>query len=180
MKTIFMITIALLFVVGLNTSCQTNSANQNNALNQVNKANSNANQTTNQANKPETNTVVNDTKPETNSSDSSSANTPTAAYKAAYAARKNKDIKALKQLISKDMFEFFEMMGEGKPNAVDEGLKELVETPQGSSDETRNEKITGDSATLEYLDKKGAWKTMDLVKEDGKWKLTIGKMKNDK
>ena len=42
------------------------------------------------------------------------------------------------------MFEFFEMMGDNKPNAVDEGLKEMCESPQGASDDSRNEKITGD------------------------------------
>ena len=101
-------------------------------------------------------------------------------YYAAYAARKNKDIKTLKQFISKDMFEFFEILGEGKPNPLDEGLKEFAESPQNASDECRNEKIKGDTATLEYLDEKGAWKTMDLVKEDGGWKLTIAKMDNGK
>lgn len=177
MKTIFTLTIAAL----LATACQTNPTTTNNTANQTaNKAVSNANQNTNQANKPETNTTANDAKPETNTASSSSASTPTAAYKAAYAARKNKDIKALKQLIAKDMFEFFEILGEGKPNAVEEGLKQMAEQPQGSSDETRNEKITGDTATLQYLNAKGTWETMDLVKEDGAWKLTIAKMDDDK
>lgn len=181
MKTILTIIFAALFAVGL-AACQTNSATTNNAANQTaNKANTTANQNTNQVNKPETNTNANDSKTETNSTASSpAATTPTTAYKAAFAARKNKDIKALKQLISKDMFEFFEMMGDNKPNAVDDGLKELVETPQGASDESRNEKITGDTATLQYLDKAGVWKTMDLVKENGGWKLTIAKMDSGK
>ena len=180
MKTILTITFAALFAVGL-AACQTNSATTNNAANQTaNKATTNATTNTNQANKPETNTTANDTKTESNSTASNSPSTPTAAYKAAYAARKNKDIKTLKQLISKDMFEFFEMMDDNKPNAVDEGLKEMCESPQGASDESRNEKITGDKATLEYLDKSGAWKTMDLVKENGGWKLTIAKMDGDK
>lgn len=172
MKTIFILTIATLFTSSLMTGCQqTNSANQ-----AANKATTNTNQNTNQANKSETNTTANETKSETNTTAASSASTPTAAYKAAYAARKNKDIKALKQLFSKDMFEFFEILGGDKPNAVDEGIKELVETPQGPSDDTRNEKITGDTATVEYIDQKGEWKTMDFVKEDGSWKLTIAKM----
>lgn len=181
-NTIFILTIGFL----LATACQTNPTTTNNTVNQnVNKTNATTNQNTAQANKPETNTAVNEAKTESNTAASSSVSTPTAAYKAAYAARKNKDIKALKQLISKDMFEFFEMMGEGKPNAVDEGLKEMCETPQGASDDARNEKIKGDTATIEYLDAKGEWHTMDLVKEDGSWKLTIAKMnqsegKNDK
>lgn len=171
MKTILILTItALLF-----TACQTNSATQTNAVNQT--ANKKAANNSNQENKLETNAAANEApKIETNSTTSVSASTPTAAYKAAYAARKNKDIKALKQLISKDMFEFFAMLGEGKPNPVDEGLKEMAEQPQGATDESRNEKITGDKATLEYLDAKGEWHTMDFVKEDGAWKLTIPKI----
>lgn len=74
------------------------------------------------------------------------------------------------------MLEFFAILGDGKPNAVDEGLKEMFETPQGPSDETRNEKITGNTATIEYRDPKGAWKIMDFIKEDGVWKMTIPKM----
>lgn len=105
------------------------------------------------------------------------ADTPTNAYKAAYAARKNKDIKALRGMIAKDMEEFFEIFSEGKKGdeAVDEGLRQMCEQPQGPSDDSRNEKITGNTATLEYLNIKGDWHTMDFVKEDGKWKLTIPK-----
>ncbi len=167
----------------LSTACQTNSTTTNNAANQTaNKANTNAPQNTNQANKPETNVVANEAKTETNSNStvSSSATTPTATYKAAYAARKNKDIKALKQLISKEMFEFFEILGEGKPNPLDEGLKEMMEQPQGSSDETRNEKISGNTATLQYRNAKNEWETGDFVKEDGMWKMTIPEMDDEK
>ncbi|MEK7724553.1 MAG: hypothetical protein AAB336_09420 [Acidobacteriota bacterium] len=176
-NTIFILaTVALLSI-----ACQNNSATTNNTTNQVaNKMAANANQNTNQANKPETNTAANDVKSEMNTSASVSAATPTEAYKSAYAARKNKDINALKKLMAKDMFEFFEILGEGKPNPVDEGLKQVMETPQGPSDETRNEKITGDKATLQYLDKDSKWATLDLVKEDGIWKLTVAKMDDEK
>lgn len=101
--------------------------------------------------------------------------TPTDAYKAAYAARKSKDVPALKKLMSKDIMEFFTEiggLGEGK-QTVDEILMELCEKPQAPTAETRNEKIDGDKATLEYLDEKGGWSTMDFLKEDGVWKLTI-------
>ena len=172
MKTILILTITALLL----TACQTNSATTNNT---VNKAVTNANQNTNQANKPETNTTAtnaNEAKAESNSTASTSASTPTAAYKAAHAACKNKDIKALKQLLAKDMLEFFEIIGEGKPNPLEAGLTELAESPRNPSDETRNEKIKGDTATLEFLDAKGEWKTMDFIKEDGAWKMTIAKM----
>lgn len=115
------------------------------------------------------------TVPTSASTDTLTIATPTDAYKAAYAARKNKDVPALKKLMSKDIMEFFtEISGLGeKKQTVDEILMELCEKPQAPTAETRNEKINGDKATLEYLDEKGGWSTMDFLKEDGVWKLTI-------
>lgn len=104
-----------------------------------------------------------------------SAGSPSDAYKAAYAARKNKDVPALKRLMSKDILEFFtEIAGLGeKKQTVDELLMELCEKPQAATAEVRNEKINGDKATLEFLDDKGEWLPMEFVKEDGAWKLTF-------
>lgn len=110
----------------------------------------------------------------------STGNSPTDAYKAAYTARKNKDIVALKKLMSKDIIEFLTMIGqadEKKKQSLDDMLKEMCESPQSATPDSRNEKITGDKATLEYTDADGKWQVMDLVKEDGTWKLTIDKDK---
>ena len=100
--------------------------------------------------------------------------TPTAAYKTAYAARKNKDLPTLKRVMSKDALEFMTMLVEpGK--TVDDALRQMTETPQAGTDESRNEKITNDNATLEYPDENGKWRTMFLVKENGEWKVTMPK-----
>ncbi|MEQ1605458.1 MAG: hypothetical protein ABL999_11385 [Pyrinomonadaceae bacterium] len=126
-----------------------------------------------------TNTAVNTAAPQTpvnQSSDTGSG--PTSAYKAAYAARKNKDIAALKKLMSKDIIDFLTMIGDADPKnkqTLDQVLMEMCERPQGSTPDTRNEKVEGDKATLEYLDEKGEWQIMDFIKEDGAWKLTIDK-----
>lgn len=98
---------------------------------------------------------------------------PTAAYHAAYTARKNKDIAGLKALMSKDIIEFFELVGKEEKKSVDDMLRELADRPQAATSEARNEKINGDKATIEYLDEDGKWRPMDFVKEDGKWKLTL-------
>jgi hypothetical protein len=106
------------------------------------------------------------------------ADTPTGAYLAAHAARKNKDIEALKKLFSKDIKEFLTMLGqadEKNKQTLDDMLREMCENPQAATAEARNEKINGDKATIEYLDEKGGWSRMDFVKEDGMWKLTIEK-----
>lgn len=101
------------------------------------------------------------------------AGTPSAAYQAAYTARKNKDIETLKKLFSKDIIEFFELVGKEENKSVDDMLRELTERPQADTAQARNEKIDGDKATIEYLDEEGKWRPMDFVKEDGIWKLTL-------
>jgi len=104
--------------------------------------------------------------------------TPTAAYKTAYNARKNKDIPALKRVLSKDVQDFLTEIGkvdDSDKKTLDDMLKELCEQPQAPNSDVRNEKIDGDKATLEYPDEKGSWKSMDLVKDNGEWKITIAK-----
>ena len=175
MKNNFLIIALLTILASFSmTACQSANAGKSSANEaSANKSVENTNQE--KANSSTNQIKVEENKTPENEVSKNSLDTPTAVYKAAHAARKNKDIEALKQLISKDMIEFFERFGEGKPNAADEGLKQLVESPQNPSDESRNEKIKGDKATLEYLDQNGKWKMMDFVKEDGKWKLTINK-----
>ncbi len=98
---------------------------------------------------------------------------PTAAYHAAYQARKNKDIPTLRGLLSKDILEFFELIGSEEKKSIDDMLGELAARPQADKAEVRNEKINGDKATIEYLDENGKWSKMGFVKEDGEWKLTL-------
>lgn len=102
--------------------------------------------------------------------------TPTKTYKTAYAARKNKDIATLKKVLSKDAIEFMSIFIEpGK--TIDDAYAKMTETPQAKTDESKNEKIDGDKATLEYPDETGKWRKMDFVKEDGVWKITMAKPK---
>ncbi len=99
--------------------------------------------------------------------------TPTEAYKTGYAARQNKDIAGLKRVFAKSVIEFLTMLADGEKKSLDDQLKTLSETPQGKTDESRNEKINGNRATLEYLDEKGKWTTMDFVKEGNDWKISL-------
>jgi cytoskeletal protein RodZ len=112
----------------------------------------------------------------TTESDKSAAGslaTPTEAYKTAYTARQNKDLAGLKRVMSQRLIGFLTEMGEAEKKSLDDQLKELFEQPQAATSESRNEKITGDKATLEYPDEEGKWKTMDFVKEGGGWKMTL-------
>lgn len=101
--------------------------------------------------------------------------TPTEAYKTAYALREKKDVEGLKRVMSKDVMEFFEMMAKEDKKTVDDEMKQMFERPQAKTAEVRNEKVTGDSATIEYLDENGNWKTMDFVKEGSDWKMSFPK-----
>ena len=71
------------------------------------------------------------------------------------------------------------MMGEAEQKSLDEVVKDMCEKPQADRAESRNEKITGNRAELEYLTETGSWKTMDFEKVDGKWLLTFPKASNE-
>ena len=101
--------------------------------------------------------------------------TPTDAYKTAYALREKKDVNGLKRVMSKDVLEFFEMMAKEEKKTVDEEISEMFDHPQGKTPESRNEKIIGNTASVEYHDPDGEWRTMDFVKEGQDWKMTIPK-----
>lgn len=166
LKTITTIKIGLLLALTFTSAC---------TKGETSSGNFNVNQSENKsaANTASTPPVKTDL-PKTSESAAIDLSTPTAAYKTAYAARKNKDSAVLKRVMSKDALEFMNIFVEpGK--TIDDVLRQMAETPQASTDESRNEKITGDKATLEYPDAEGKWKTMDLVKENGEWKLTMPK-----
>lgn len=162
------------FVLTWTTACQTNTTSTNA------NANSSATNTAAQANTNQT--AVNTNQPavaktEDSASSGGSLATPTDAYKFGYAARKNKDIAALKRVLSKDALQFLTDIGKEEKKTLDDQLKALADRPQAATDESRNEKITGDRATLEYLNEKGAWVTMDFVKEGNEWKIGLPKAK---
>ena len=106
---------------------------------------------------------------------SGSLATPTEAYKTAYELRKKGDVAGLKRVMSDDIKEFLTMMGEADKKSLDDMIKEMCDKPQADRAEARNEKISGNSATIEYLTEKGDWKTMDFEKVDGKWLMTFPK-----
>jgi hypothetical protein len=109
------------------------------------------------------------------SSGTGSLATPTEAYKTGYTARQKKDIEGLKRVLSKDALQFLTDVGKDEKKTLDDQLKALAERPQAPTAEARNEKITGDRATLEYLNEKGAWSVMHFAKEGNDWKIDLPK-----
>lgn len=108
------------------------------------------------------------------------AESPTEAFRQYYDAVKRKDPEAIKSLFSKGTVTMLDDQAKRRNKALDVVLKEGVETmnkwvPEAFP-EIRNEKIDGDTATIEVKDDKGdKWDTLHLVREDGGWKLAFDK-----
>lgn len=99
--------------------------------------------------------------------------TPTATAKAFYDAAKSQDVKGMKNALSKKSLEVMEAFAKMGGKSLDDTLKEPSNMPP--TFEARNEKVTGDSATLEVKDKGDRWDTLYFVKEDGQWKIALDK-----
>lgn len=158
--------LAVCFVLAVTIGCRT-------ATETVGNTNRSA---TNTANQPATNTNQAEVaKTDDSQASGGSLATPTESYKAGYAARQKKDIAGLKRVLSKEALDFLTEMGKEEKKTLDDELRELAERPQAATAESRNEKINGDRATLEYLNEKGTWSTMDFVKEGNDWKIGLPK-----
>ena len=97
------------------------------------------------------------------------ASSPTEGFKAFYDAAKKKDAGAMKKTISKRLLTELEAEAKRENKPFDEFLVS-VRLPDAMP-ETRNEKIEGDTATLEVKGERDNWRSTKFVKEDGEWKL---------
>jgi hypothetical protein len=158
----------IFFALTWTAGCRTDTAPKTGANANSPAATSSPAQSTANANQPE----IAKTEDSTASAGSSLA-TPTDTYKTGYAARQKKDIATLKRVLSKEALEFLTEMGKEEKKTLDDQLKALADRPQAPTAESRNEKINGDRATLEYLNEKGGWSTMDFVKEGSDWKIGL-------
>ncbi len=107
------------------------------------------------------------------------SSSPTSTFKVFYEAQKKKDVEGMKKSLSKGSLAMMEKAAKEQNKTVDKALTEGLDSPAGKSDkmpETRNEKINGDSATLEVQDEDSKkWDTVYFVKEEGDWKIAIDK-----
>ena len=78
--------------------------------------------------------------------------------------------------MSSEMVAYFTELGRTQKKSLDQVLALLVEQPQAAAAETRNQRISGDRAVLEFKDASGKWLPMDFVKEDGSWKMALSKV----
>lgn len=102
------------------------------------------------------------------------ASTPTEAFKFFYEAAKSKDAAGLKRVMSKATLAKMEKAAQGENKSLDDFLANDQKGLPRNLPETRNEKIDGDQATLEFR-REGAttWSTASFVKEDGEWKVNV-------
>ena len=97
---------------------------------------------------------------------------PTSTYKAAYEAMKNKDAAAFKKLMTKKDLQDIEDTAKKAGKSSDDMLKDVMNAiPLPKSNDTKDEKIDGDRATLQVKNEKDEWETINFVKEDGDWKM---------
>jgi hypothetical protein len=101
--------------------------------------------------------------------------TPSEANESLFNAIKNKDKASVKQLLSKDSLEIMDAAAKEKKMTVDELLDKefFVNVTLPAKLEQRNEKITGDKATVEMRTDKNEWTPSNFVKEGGAWKVAL-------
>src|SRR5258708_1291780 len=110
-----------------------------------------------------------------------SSSTPTATFKAFYDASKKKDVAGMKKTLSKGTLDMFDKLAKEQNKTTDEMLKNVDKDDKSDKmPETRNEKINGDTATLEVKNEKtNKWDPLPFVKENGEWKIALDKFLED-
>jgi hypothetical protein len=104
-----------------------------------------------------------------------SAGSPMAALKAYYEAANRKDIATAKKYLSAGTMRLMEEGAKRMGKSVDEAMKEGALQSPPVVPELSNEKITGDTATVD-IKAEGQTISMPMVKEDGEWKLAMDKL----
>ena len=110
------------------------------------------------------------------------SSSPTKTFKAFFEASKKKDTAGIKKTLSKGTVDMFDKLAKEQDKSTDDMLKGLDKDDNKDEKipETRNEKITGDTATLEVKNEKtDKWDTLPFVKENGEWKIALDKFLED-
>lgn len=103
--------------------------------------------------------------------------TPTDTLKTFVEASQTKDIETIKKTLSKGTLDIIGKTAAAQGTTVDELLKKEGGSPVKEMPETRNEKIEGDTATVEVKNiVSGEFDTTPFVKEDGTWKIALDKL----
>jgi flagellar hook-associated protein FlgK len=114
----------------------------------------------------------------------SAGSSPTGTMKAFFEATRKKDADGFKKTLSKGTLDMMETVAKAQNKSLDDMLKSGMNAPEtaqnNATPEMRNEKINGDTATLEVQnDKSKQWETIPFVKENGEWKIALDKAMQD-
>jgi flagellar hook-associated protein FlgK len=103
--------------------------------------------------------------------------TPTEALKAYYDAARKKDVETAKKYLSKGTMQKMEEIAKAQGKTLDQMLQEGADRDvQVPMPEFSNERVNGDTATVDIKAPNQPLVPMQMVKEDGVWKLAIDKM----
>ncbi len=104
-------------------------------------------------------------------------NTPGDALKQYVAASQKGDIETMRRLLSKGSLELIEKSAKAQGTTTDEILRKESSVKIQNAPEVKNEKIEGDTATVEIKNEtNGAFDMkMPFVREDGAWKIARDK-----
>jgi len=106
-----------------------------------------------------------------------SAQSPTEAYKALYAAVKAKDLAKIRQLMSKNSLGLAEFAAQKNNQPVEKWLENGFQETTFSETlpQMRDERVKGNFGAVEvYNEKLKRWDDTVFVFEDGGWKLAVG------
>ena len=106
-----------------------------------------------------------------------SGNTPSDALQQYVAASQKGDIETMKRLLSKGSLELIDKSAKAQNSTTEELLQKESSVKIQNLPETRNEKIEGDTATVEVKNETNGVFDMKMpfVKEDGAWKIARDK-----
>jgi PBP1b-binding outer membrane lipoprotein LpoB len=100
--------------------------------------------------------------------------TPTETVRAMHEAAQKKDVEEIKKRLSKGTLKLFDETAVKEKTTVDELLKKEGGAPMQILPEMREEKIEGETATVEVKNQlTGGYENLPFVKEDGRWKLAL-------
>lgn len=114
---------------------------------------------------------------ETKDVPTSSAQSPTEAYKLLYAAVKSKNTDAIKSVMSKQTIAFAQMVSQRNNTPLEKVYENgfLASTFAATLPEIRDERIKGNMGAIEVWDaKENRFQDVAFVNENGGWKLAVG------
>jgi hypothetical protein len=104
---------------------------------------------------------------------------PTLAYQSFCDAWNQNDIAAMKSNVSTGSIALGTKLAESRGISLDQMVAEVRRElpPLSLSPQMRNEKVTGNTATLEVMDQPNRpWSVMYFVKEEGAWKVDLERL----